>query len=106
MSDHVEVLTGVHRPSGADGEGLFYPVLTPNIKGYEAAAANGADEVAIFSAASEVCDHIPCHSMSLVTDIMLQAFVKRNINCSIAESLERFEVVCEAAKRDNIRVRG
>eukprot|EP00037_Helgoeca_nana_P024376 m.258701 g.258701 ORF g.258701 m.258701 type:complete len:371 (-) comp26625_c0_seq1:744-1856(-) len=87
MADHVEVLTGVVRPSGPDGEGLHYPVLTPNLKGYEVAAASGADEVAIFSAASE-------------------AFVKRNINCGIEESLQRFEAVCDAGKRDGIRVRG
>mmetsp|Transcript_4248 Transcript_4248/g.10785 ORF Transcript_4248/g.10785 Transcript_4248/m.10785 type:complete len:362 (-) Transcript_4248:636-1721(-) len=87
MGDHVEVLKGVVRPTGPDGDGLFYPVLTPNLKGYEAAAQAGADEVAIFSAASE-------------------GFVTRNINASIAESLDRFEAVCSAAKRDNIRVRG
>ena len=54
MGDHVEVMNGVVRPKGPEGEGLSYPVLTPNIKGYHAAVAAGATEVAIFSAASEV----------------------------------------------------
>ena len=68
-------------------QGVRYPVLTPNMKGYEAARAVGAQEVAIFGATSET-------------------FSKKNINCSIKESLARFEPVCEAASRDGIRVRG
>src|SRR3546814_16059489 len=67
--------------------GVGYPVLTPNLKGFEAARAAGAEEVAIFGAASE-------------------AFSRKNINCSIAESLDRFAPVCEAALRHDIRVRG
>jgi hydroxymethylglutaryl-CoA lyase len=66
---------------------VSYPVLTPNLKGFEAARAAGATEVAIFGAASE-------------------AFSKKNINCSIAESLERFRPVVDAAMAANIRVRG
>jgi hydroxymethylglutaryl-CoA lyase len=62
-------------------------VLTPNLKGFEAARAAGATEVAVFAAASE-------------------AFSKRNINCSIAESLERFRPVTEAAREAGIKVRG
>jgi hydroxymethylglutaryl-CoA lyase len=62
-------------------------VLTPNLKGFEAARAAGATEVAIFGAASET-------------------FSRKNINCSIAESLERFKPVVEAAKGSNIKVRG
>jgi hydroxymethylglutaryl-CoA lyase len=62
-------------------------VLTPNLKGFEAARAAGATEVAIFGAASE-------------------AFSRKNINCSIAESLERFRPVAEAARKNNVKVRG
>lgn len=82
MADHVEVLERVRRKPG-----VSYPVLTPNLKGFEAARAAGATEVAIFGAASE-------------------AFSRKNINCSIAESLERFRPVVDAAIAANIRVRG
>jgi hydroxymethylglutaryl-CoA lyase len=82
MADHTAVLEGLRRKPG-----VAYPVLTPNLKGFEAARAAGAEEVAIFGAASE-------------------AFSRRNINCSIAESLERFHPVLEAARKENIRVRG
>jgi hydroxymethylglutaryl-CoA lyase len=82
MADHTEVLERIRRRPGVD-----YPVLTPNLKGYEAARAAGATEVAVFGAASE-------------------AFSKKNINCSIAESLERFRPVAEKAKQDKIKVRG
>ena len=82
MADHTEVLKGIHRRPG-----VTYPVLTPNLKGFEAALAAGAMEVAIFGAASE-------------------SFSKKNINCSIAESLERFQPVAEAAAKNNVRVRG
>ncbi len=82
MADHTEVLKGIRRRPG-----VTYPVLTPNLKGFEAALAAGATEVAIFGAASE-------------------SFSKKNINCSIAESLERFQPVAEAAARNNVRVRG
>jgi hydroxymethylglutaryl-CoA lyase len=68
-------------------QGVNYPVLTPNMKGYEAAREVGVKEVAIFGAASDTFSH-------------------KNINCSIAESLARFEPVCEAAARDGIAVRG
>ncbi len=67
--------------------GVSYPVLTPNMKGYEGARAAKADTVAVFGAASE-------------------AFSLKNINCSIAESLERFRPVFEAAKADGVKVRG
>ncbi len=82
MADHAEVLERIRRKPG-----VSYPVLTPNLKGFEAARAAGATEVAIFAAASE-------------------AFSRKNINCSIAESLERFKPVADAAKKENIRVRG
>jgi hydroxymethylglutaryl-CoA lyase len=68
-------------------QGVTYAALTPNLKGFEAALAVNADEVAIFGAASE-------------------AFSQKNINCSIDESLARFEPVIAAAKAANIKVRG
>jgi hydroxymethylglutaryl-CoA lyase len=82
MADHTEVLERVRRKPG-----VSYPVLTPNLKGFEAARAAGATEVAIFGAASE-------------------SFSRKNINCSIAESLERFRPVVSAARAADIRVRG
>ena len=82
MADQAEVLQGLTRKSG-----VSYPVLTPNLKGFEAALAAGATEVAIFGAASE-------------------SFSKRNINCSIAESLERFQPVADAARAAKIKLRG
>ena len=82
MADHTEVLERIRRRPG-----VAYPVLTPNLKGFEAARAAGAGEVAIFGAASE-------------------SFSKKNINCSIAESLERFRPVAEAARAAKVRVRG
>jgi hydroxymethylglutaryl-CoA lyase len=63
------------------------PVLTPNQKGLDSALAAGAKEIAIFGAASE-------------------SFTQKNINCSIDESLQRFEQVCAAAKANDVRVRG
>jgi hydroxymethylglutaryl-CoA lyase len=82
MADHAEVLERIRRKPG-----VSYPVLTPNLKGFEAARAASATEVAIFGAASE-------------------AFSKKNINRSIAESLERFRPVAEAAGEADIKVRG
>jgi hydroxymethylglutaryl-CoA lyase len=82
MADHTEVLEGIRRKPG-----VSYPVLTPNLKGFEAARAAGATEVAIFGAASE-------------------SFSTKNINCSIAESLERFRPVADAARAANVKVRG
>jgi hydroxymethylglutaryl-CoA lyase len=82
MADHTEVMERIRRKPG-----VSYPALTPNLKGFEAARAAGATEVAIFGAASET-------------------FSRKNINCSIAESLERFKPVVEAAKTSNIKVRG
>jgi hydroxymethylglutaryl-CoA lyase len=81
MADHTEVLEGIRRKPG-----VSYPVLTPNLKGFEAARAAGATEVAVFGAASE-------------------SFSKKNINCSIVESLERFRPVTEAARKADIKVR-
>jgi isopropylmalate/homocitrate/citramalate synthase len=82
MADAAEVMAGITRAPG-----VTYPVLTPNLKGYEAARDAIAQVVAIFGAASET-------------------FSQKNINCSIEESLERFGFVMESAARDHIRVRG
>ncbi|HXH03857.1 MAG TPA: hydroxymethylglutaryl-CoA lyase [Candidatus Competibacteraceae bacterium] len=82
MADAAAVMAGIARKPG-----VSYPVLTPNLKGFEAALAAGAEEVAVFAAASE-------------------SFSQRNINCSIAESLERFAPVLEAARAHGVRVRG
>ncbi len=82
MGDHAEVMQRLKRHAG-----VGYPVLAPNMKGYEAAVAAGAQEVAVFAAASE-------------------SFSQKNINCSIAESLERFRPVFAAARRDGVQVRG
>ena len=81
MADNAEVMAGIQRPAG-----VRHSVLTPNMKGFEGALASGADEVVIFAAASE-------------------AFSQRNINCSIAESIERFRPVAEAARAHGLRVR-
>jgi hydroxymethylglutaryl-CoA lyase len=82
MADATDVMARIARRPG-----VRYPVLTPNLKGFEAAQAAGADEVAVFVAATE-------------------SFSKRNINCSIAESLERARPVFDAARSAGIRVRG
>jgi isopropylmalate/homocitrate/citramalate synthase len=82
MADHSEVLQALRRKPG-----VSYPVLVPNMKGFEAAVAAGAEEIAVFGAASET-------------------FSRKNINASIAESLERFAPVAEAARAKGIRVRG
>ncbi|MCM0611364.1 hydroxymethylglutaryl-CoA lyase [Marinobacter sediminum] len=82
MGDAAEVMAGIKRKAG-----VRYSVLTPNLRGFENALAAGVDEVAVFGAASE-------------------SFSQKNINCSIAESLERFMPVMEAAKQHNIPVRG
>ncbi|MCU9847132.1 hydroxymethylglutaryl-CoA lyase [Defluviimonas sp. WL0024] len=82
MADSAAVLAGITR-----AKGVSYAALTPNMKGYEAAKAARADEVAIFASASE-------------------GFSKANLNCTIAESLDRFRPVVEAARADGIPVRG
>ena len=82
LADAAEVMARIARKPG-----VRYPVLTPNLKGFEAARAARADEVAVFVAATE-------------------SFSKRNINCTIRESLERARPIFDAARRDGIRVRG
>ena len=82
MAASDEVLAKIERKPG-----VSYPVLTPNMKGYEGARTGKADTIAVFGAASE-------------------SFSRKNINASIAESLERFRPVVEAAKADGVRVRG
>lgn len=82
MADNHEVMAGIARQSG-----VAYSVLTPNLKGFEAAVLDKPDEIVVFGSASE-------------------AFSQRNINCSIAESIERFAPVVQAALGAGIRVRG
>ena len=82
MATSAEVMAGITRR-----EGTIYSALTPNMKGFEAALAAGAAEVVIFSSASE-------------------AFAQKNINCSIEESIARFQDVAAAAKANGIRLRG
>src|SRR5688572_22940585 len=82
LADAAEVYAGIARRPG-----VRYPVLVPNEQGYERARAVGAEEVAVFSAASE-------------------AFNRKNINASIDESIDRFLPVLERARADGVRVRG
>lgn len=82
MSDHANVMKGLNKKTG-----VSYPVLTPNLKGFESAISAGAKEVSIFGAASE-------------------GFSKKNINCSIEESLERFRKVTDQAMKLKVPVRG
>ncbi len=82
MADTDKVLSELRRRPG-----VSYPVLTPNMKGLDAALAAGAEEIAVFGAASET-------------------FSRRNINCSIEESLGRFAEVAAAARAKSLRVRG
>ncbi len=82
MADAAEVYRGIAKP-----DGVAFPVLVPNLQGFERALEVGVREVAVFAAASE-------------------AFSKRNINASIAESLVRFEPIMERARAENVRVRG
>jgi hydroxymethylglutaryl-CoA lyase len=82
MATSSEVMQGIARRSGT-----IYSALVPNMKGFEAALASGVDEIVIFGAASE-------------------AFSQKNINCSIAESIERFREVAEATKQHKLRLRG
>ena len=82
MADNAEVMAGIERRAD-----VRYSVLTPNMKGYEAAVLTQPDEIVVFGAASE-------------------AFSQKNINCSIAESIERFAPVVEAARAAGIYVRG
>jgi hydroxymethylglutaryl-CoA lyase len=82
MADHDAVLRRVKRRAG-----VVYPVLTPNLKGFQAALAAGAEEVAVFAAASE-------------------SFSRKNINCSVAESIERFMPLMQAARVAGVTVRG
>jgi hydroxymethylglutaryl-CoA lyase len=82
MADNAQVMAGIERRSD-----VHYSVLTPNMLGFQGALAAKADEVVVFGAASE-------------------AFSQKNINCSIAESIERFAPVAQAARDAGMRVRG
>lgn len=82
MADNAEVMAGIERAPG-----VRYSVLTPNLQGFQAALATRPDEIVVFGAASE-------------------AFSRKNINCSIAESIERFAPVVAAARAAGVYVRG
>ncbi len=82
MASSGDVFAGIEKRAG-----VSYPMLVPNMKGLEAAIEAGVEEIAVFAAASET-------------------FSKRNINCSIEESLERFRDVTKKASAENIRIRG
>ena len=82
MGDSKAVMQGLRRVPG-----VSYPVLTPNARGYRNALEAGATHVAVFTSASE-------------------AFASKNINCSIEESMLRSAEVCEAAKKEGVKVRG
>jgi len=82
MADNKQVMTGIQRFPG-----VRYAALTPNLQGYEEAIKSGVNEVAVFGSASEL-------------------FSRKNINCSIDESFERFRGVCEAAVKAGVPVRG
>ena len=82
MADNAEVMAGIQRLAG-----VRYSVLTPNLQGYAAAVLTQPDEIVVFGAASE-------------------AFSQKNINCSIAQSIERFAPVVDAARAAGIAVRG
>jgi len=82
MADSAEVFASIARLPG-----VRYSALTPNLQGFERAVAAGADEIAVFAAASE-------------------AFSQKNINCGIQESIQRFTEVCAAAREQGLAVRG
>ncbi|XP_015279468.1 PREDICTED: 3-hydroxymethyl-3-methylglutaryl-CoA lyase, cytoplasmic [Gekko japonicus] len=82
MADHTEVMRGIEYYPG-----VRYPVLTPNLQGFHSAIAAGATEVSVFGAASE-------------------SFSKMNINCTIEESMDKFEDVVKSARNMDIPVRG
>ncbi|MCM3140648.1 hydroxymethylglutaryl-CoA lyase, partial [Bacillus safensis] len=82
LADAAEVMAGIRR-----ADGVRYSVLVPNMKGYEAATAANVDEIAVFISASE-------------------GFSKANINCTIAESIERLSPVIGAAINDGLAIRG
>lgn len=82
MADGAEVFSQINKI-----DPVSYPVLVPNLKGYEKAVKTGVKEIAIFASASE-------------------SFSKRNINCTIEESLQRFDEIFQHAKKDKIKIRG
>ena len=82
MADSSEVYSGIEKKSG-----VSYPVLVPNMKGLEQAMKVGVKEIAVFTAASET-------------------FCKKNINCTIEESLQKFEEIIQTALKNDILVRG
>ena len=87
MADQSEIMSACHQNLRKEGKNIIFSALTPNLQGYKNAVKTGTDEVAVFAAAS-------------------QAFSKKNINCSIEESIERFAPIFQQAKKDQKKVRG
>ncbi len=87
MGDHQVIMEYLSTSLMNDNPSVSFPVLTPNIKGFENALKCGATEVAVFAAASE-------------------SFSQKNINCSIDQSIDRFQPIFDQAQRENIKVRG
>lgn len=88
MADTSQIITNIHSQSDLfRPHTITYSALTPNIKGYEQAISDGVRHIAIFASAS-------------------QEFSKKNINCSIAESIERFRLIAERARNDGVSMRG
>ncbi|VWX32592.1 3-hydroxy-3-isohexenylglutaryl-CoA/hydroxy-methylglutaryl-CoA lyase [Limnobacter sp. 130] len=87
MADGADVLAGLQAMTELQGRTVSYSALVPNLKGMEAAIEAGVQEAVVFTAASE-------------------AFTQKNINCTIAESIERFKPVAELARAHNIHLRG
>ncbi|WP_341237123.1 hydroxymethylglutaryl-CoA lyase [uncultured Limnobacter sp.] len=87
MADGADVLAGLQAMNELQGRTVSYSALVPNLKGIEAAIEAGVQEAVVFTAASE-------------------AFTQKNINCTIAESIERFKPVAELARAHNIHLRG
>lgn len=85
MGDAVDLFTQVKAQLGSTG--INFPCLVPNIKGYETAKKLGVEEIALFSATSD-------------------SFTKKNVNATVDETFERMQEVAEAAKKDNVRIRG
>ena len=123
MADQVEVMQGIHKKPGVN-----YPVLTPNLKGFQAAVSTAPHNSFISTAISTVGTDLLDFCPSLIVRAAVlyfcflkvkagaqevaifgaasELFSKKNINCSVEESLQRFEEVTKAAKAQGVLVRG
>ena len=87
MQDHTEVFRGINHLQAEKGPAVSFPVLAPNLKGIQDAISAGAKEVAVFTTVSET-------------------FCKKNVNCTIEQSLERIQEIMNLANKSNVKVRG